>query len=280
MFADILPTGEFGERWTFLTNERLFVLSPNGADGEAGVDFELALESVQDAEVREYVGSSTLIVSDEEQGHEVARFSLGSHHEASDLCNYLKKIVEERPKGKRMEEIRPPVTRRPEHRCSKCGRALGRWSEVCPYCIDRRQIVRRLFSFLLPYLKPAIVGLVLTFLITAMQNMPPYLTKVLIDDVITPGNFSLFPIVIAILVGVYVGSAVVSVFRSYIMQWLGNRVLLDLRIRLYDHLQMLRLSYYNRRQTGQIMSRVTGDLQRLQYFISEGFQQILTNLLQ
>jgi ATP-binding cassette subfamily B protein len=55
-------------------------------------------------------------------------------------------------------------------------------------------------------------------------------------------------------------------------------VLLDLRIRLYEHLQMLRLSYYNRRQTGQIMSRVTGDLQRLQFFIAEGFQQILINI--
>ncbi|MHC4591781.1 MAG: ABC transporter ATP-binding protein [Planctomycetota bacterium] len=279
LLADILPTGEFGETWTFLTSQRLLVLSPNGVDELADVSFEMPLDEITDAHLHNYVGSSALVVTDESHGHEVARFSLGSHHEASDLCNYLKEIVKERDSGKDIEEMRPPATRRPEHRCSKCGRALGRWSEVCPSCIDRRQILARLFSYLLPYKWYALLGLTLTLAITMLQVTPPYLTKVLIDDVIRPSNFSLFPVVVGILIVVYLGSAAISVFRSYTMQWLGNRVLLDLRIRLYDHLQMLRLSYYNRRQTGQIMSRVTGDLQRVQFFIAEGFQQILMNIV-
>ncbi|MCK4376430.1 MAG: hypothetical protein KAX19_13925, partial [Candidatus Brocadiae bacterium] len=279
LFADILPKGEFGERWTFLTNKRLLTLSPNGEDGEADLEFELPLGEVEDAEVREYVGSSALIVSDQDVGHEVARFSLASYHEASDLCHCLKEVVRERKAGEPIDKVPPPPPRRPEHRCSKCGRALSRWSETCPHCVDRRQILMRLFCYLLPYRWFAALGLTLTLAITAMQLLPTYLTKVLLDGVFIEGRLGLFPVIVGVLIGVHIGSAVISMFRSYVMVWLGNRVLLDLRVKVYDHLQMLRLSYYNRRQTGRIMARVTGDLSRLQYFIAEGFQEILINLV-
>jgi len=279
LFADITAEGDFGESWTFLTDRRLMVMSPNGREGEGEVTFQLPLEDIKDAEIREYVGSSALIISSEDEGYEVAHFSLGSHHEASDLSTYIKAIIEGQGSGKTVEELRPTATRRPEHRCAKCGRALRRGGEVCAYCIDRRQILMRLFSHVLPYKWVALVGLSLTFMITALGLMPPLLMKAFIDEVVTKSNMAVFPLVVGALIVSHFGSAVVSMFRMYTMQWLGNRVLLDLRVKLYDHLQMLRLSYYNRRQTGQIMARVTGDLNRLQYFIIEGFQEILVNVV-
>ncbi len=279
LLADITASGDFGERWAFLTNKRLMVFSPNGREGEADVAFEMSLEQIEDAEVREYVGSSTLIVSSEEEGHEVARFSLASHHEAADLVHCLKEIVRERKAGKPIDKIPPPPPRRPDHRCSKCGRALGRRSETCSYCQDRRKILARLFSYLMPFRWYALLGLSLTLLITAVQLVPPILTKQLVDKVIPNRDLSLLGVIVGVLVGVYVGSAVISIFRTYIMSWLGNKVLFAFRVQLFGHLQLLRLSYYNRRQTGRIMSRVTGDISRLQYFISEGFQQILMSLV-
>jgi len=279
LFADIGSSGEFKERWTFLTNQRLFVLAPNGKEGVADTEFEMPLGEIASAKVREYVGSSALIVSNQEEAREVVRFSLGSHHEAWDLCHYIDEIVKERGSGKPIEEIRPAATRRPEHRCSKCGRALSRWSETCPYCIDRRRVIGRLFSYLRPYIPFAIVGFSLTVALTGTQLVWPLLLKVFTDDVVGAKNLTLLPLIIVIWAGVQVGAALISVFRSYVMQWLGNKVLFDLRVELYDHLQLLRLSYYNRHQTGQIMQRVTGDLQRLQYFIAEGFQDVLVNVI-
>ncbi len=278
LYSDITPGGDFGERWTFLTTRRLLVLSPDGLDGRASVEFELPLEEVEDAEVRQYVGSCALVVTGQEEGYEVARFSLNSHQEASNLVHCLKEIVRERKAGKPIDKVPPPPPRGPEHRCSKCGRALSRWSETCPYCVDRRRILMRLLSYLGPYKWFAFLGLTLTLGITALSLVPTGLTKFLLDDVFLGKKLWLFPVIIAILVGVHLVSAVVSIFRSYVMEWLANRVLLDLRIKVYDHLQLLRLSYYNRRQTGNIMSRVTGDLSRLQYFIAEGFQDIVINL--
>jgi ATP-binding cassette subfamily B protein len=60
---------------------------------------------------------------------------------------------------------------------------------------------------------------------------------------------------------------------------LGNRLLLDMQVDLFDHLQMLPLAYYNQKPTGDIMSRVTADLQRIQQFVVEGFQEILVDIL-
>ncbi|MFO7956687.1 MAG: ABC transporter ATP-binding protein [Candidatus Brocadiia bacterium] len=278
LFADILPSGEFGERWAFLTNRRLMVLSPDGTPEEAELVFQMPLREVEDAQVREYVGSSALVVTGPEEAHEVVRFSRGSHQEASDLCHRLREAVEERKAGKDVDHIPPLPPRRVAHRCPNCGRALRRAGDPCMHCSDRRRILVRLFSHVLPYKWYALLGLGLTLSMTALQVVPPYLNKVLVDDVIRNRNLSLFAVVVGTLIGVYIGRTVVSTFRTYTMQWLGNKVLFDLRVQLYDHLQLLPLSYYNQRQTGQIMSRVTGDLQRLQYFIAEGFQEILVNI--
>ncbi len=279
LLADISPEGGFEERWMFLTNRRVMVLSPDGEGEAAQMVFELPLEEVKGAELRDFIGTSALIIKDEDEGHEVARFSMGSHHEASDLCHYINKVVEQREEGKAFEEVNKPVTQRPEHRCSKCGRALSRWSEACPHCVDRRQILVRLFSYLVPYLPVALLGLGLTLVFTALSLTPTYLTKVLIDNVIPDKNLSVLTVIVIVLVGVHVASAAITMFRTYVMQWIGNRVLFDMRVQLYDHLQMLRLRFYTQRETGRIMSRVTSDLNRLQYFISEGFQEVLVNVL-
>jgi ATP-binding cassette subfamily B protein len=277
-YADILPDGTFGERWNVLTNRRYLVLAPDPTAEHATVEFEVPFDEITGAETRSYVGSGSVILKCKTGGHEVARYCLGSQHEASDLCYYINEAVRERDAGKAFHEVEPPVTERPQNRCSKCGRALGRWSEVCPHCIDRHQILGRLLTHLIPYRWIAILGLTLTLLITGLNLMPPFLTKILIDDVITPGNSALLPKVVIALITVNIGAAVVSVFRSYVMQWVGQRVLFDMRTELYTRLQMLRLRFYSQRETGRIMSRVTSDLGRLQYFVAEGVQELIVNI--
>ena len=279
LYADIAPGGEFGERWAFLTDRRLFVLKPNGKPDAADLGFNMPLEQIEEAELRQYVGSSALIVRDAQKGYEVARFSLGSMHEAADMSHFINQLVQQRKDGGEASDVALLRTKHAQHRCPKCGRALRRSGEVCEACIDRRKIMLRLFLYLTPYKWLAVLGLVLTIGMTVTNLLPPYLTKVLVDDVVIKGQISLFPIVVGVLIGVYVARSVVSAFRTYVMQWIGNKVLFDLRVQIYNHIQMLPINYYNQRQTGQIMNRVTGDLQRLQYFIAEGFQEVLVNIV-
>jgi len=279
LYADIGPDGDFQESWTFLTNRRLFVLKPNGVPQAADVAFDMPLKQVEEAELRTYVGSSALIVRDAERGYEVVRFSLGSQSEAADLTHYVNQLVQERREGRDTDTVTLLRTKQAEHRCPTCGRALRRAGDVCQACIDRRQTLARLFSFLMPYKWHALVGLALTFALTGTQVVRPLFSKMFIDNVIGQGNTSLFGMIVLAMILIYLSSAAITAARTYVMQWLGNKVLFDLRVRIYNHLQMLPLNYYNQRQTGQIMSRVTTDLSRLQFFISEGFQEILVNLV-
>jgi ATP-binding cassette subfamily B protein len=277
-YADILPDDRFGERWSILTSQRYLVLAPAGPGRQTGtVDFDLPLSEIEDASIRMHIGSGELVLKGKEKAYEVARFGLGSQHEVSDLCYYLNAIAKGSQEGKPFEQIAPPVTERALNRCSRCGRALSRWSEVCVHCLDRRQILLRLFSYLYPYRWMALSGLGLTLLITALNLMPPYLTKVLIDRVIIPRDAPLLPVLVLALVGVNVASAAISVGRALVMQWVGQRILLDMRTVLYERLQMLRLRFYVQRETGRIMARVTNDLGRLQFFVAEGVQEAVVN---
>jgi len=278
LLADIAPDGEFAESWTFLTNRRLLVLAADSRPDAADVRLDMPLEAIEDAQVRRYVGSGAVVVTGPDTTHEVARFSVGSLHEASDLCHCLNAAVRQRTENGKGKKVPPPPPRGPVHRCPKCGRALRKGGDICPFCIDRRRILVRLFSHVLPYRWYALLGLALTLTITALDVAPPILTKILVDDVIIKGNARLLPVMVGLLIGIHALGAVIWMFRSYVMQWLGNKVLLDLRVRLYNHLQLLTLKYYNQKQTGQIMARVTSDLQRLQYLISEGLQEILVNI--
>ena len=278
LYSDIEPTGDFGERWALLTNRRLLVLSPNGQPGRADVVFEMPIEEIEGAEVRNFVSSSALIVRGRDRGHEVARFSFASREEAGDLCYCLNEIAEQRREGRPIERITPPPPRKPAHRCSTCGRALGRHS-VCENCVDRRRLLLRLFSYVWPYRWQAALMFALMCLVTALELAPPYLTKLLVDDVILQQNTALLSWIIGALVITHIGRAVLATARSYVTAWLGNRVLFDLRVQSFSHLQMLRLRYYDQKQTGRIMSRVTNDLTRLQNFITEGFQEVVVNIL-
>ncbi|MFH1708370.1 MAG: ABC transporter ATP-binding protein [Planctomycetota bacterium] len=276
IFADIDTEGRFTEQWVCLTDRRLLVFTPGGDAHDARIIFEMPLDRIAGAEILEYVGSCAFLVRDANKGYEAARFSLGSFHEASDMKHIIQEIIREREAGRPIDKVPPPPAK-PTDRCTKCGRVMRH--EICSHCLDRRKILTRLFAYLRHYKWYAVLGLTLTMAITALGLMPPYLTKVLVDDIIAPRNAGLLPTVILILATTHVFSAIISAFRSYVMQWLGNKVLFDLRVELYDHLQLLRLAYYNKRQTGRIMSRVTGDLGRLQYFIAEGFQEVLINIM-
>ena len=189
LFADISPGGDVKESCVLLTNHRIIPLSPDEAVGEEAIAFEMPLERIEGAEIEKYVGSCALLVKDADKGYEIARFSLASIHEATDIVHMVKEIGRERKAGEPINKVPPPPSR-PDNRCPKCGRALRRRGEVCPHCIDRRQIVTRLLSYLRPYAGRAVLGLVLTLTITGLQLLPPYLTKVLVDDGSTPRTAS------------------------------------------------------------------------------------------
>jgi ABC-type multidrug transport system fused ATPase/permease subunit len=134
----------------------------------------------------------------------------------------------------------------------------------------RGRKLRGLLVLLRPYRGRTALMFVSLVLGTAAALAPPPLAKLAIDEGIVPHNLStLTLVVLAFLFSalVYWGATYV---QTYLVGWVGQRVLQDLRIQLFAHLQTLSVAFYSRRQAGVIISRLTNDVQALDQLVSDG----------
>jgi ATP-binding cassette subfamily B protein len=274
LLSDITPEGDYGERWLLVTDRRVATLAPE--NGKATVEAEIPLCDVRQVRVRDFVGSGSLEIVTEDKAVEVLRFSRSVAPEMQRVQRILRHLTGAEETG---EEGRRKGGGPRAMRCPTCGRALARWSEVCPFCMKKGQLLARLIGYVGPYRTIAIVGFLLSLTLTVLNLAPAYVTRYLFNGVITPRYLPGLKVAVMWLLIMALLRAGVSMIRGYMMEWLGGRVVLDMRTQLYDHMQMLSLGFFGRKQTGQIMSRVTNDIMRLQYFVAEGLQQIIINLL-
>ncbi len=181
--ADLDLDGRYGENWLALTDERLLVVHSNGGSPEVR---SWPLDQVRRIQTRSYVGSGSLMLEMPDGTHELVRFSQGNYFKFSAVPQAVEAAMAEPVEAagdEQTQEAIPP--RRVEH-CESCGRALRPGSKVCPHCIRKRETLWRLFSYVRPYRKTAILGFLLTASMTLVSLLPPLLNGYLIDEVITP----------------------------------------------------------------------------------------------
>lgn len=281
--SDIDDSGNFGERWVFLTKMRLLVLDKEGA-----VSFEFPVQKIKSLEVREFTGNGMLTLEDNDGNlMDVVRFS---RTRSKDFLNVARHAVSllaanggvENGNGRAAKAKVPGGEEGPveQSRCPKCGRALPPWTNVCPACIEKRKVFLRLLGYVRPYWKAAAFSLSLTVAVTLLSLLPPMLLRDLINY-LTEGKGTvvlLTTIPISLLV-VYVASSAASGVRTYAMAWLGEKIIFDIRTQVYRYLQMLSLSFYDRRRTGELMSRVTNDSSNVRYFLVYGSQQLIVDVI-
>ncbi len=277
LYADITAEGRYGDRWFVATDRRVATIA--GQDGEAHVEVVLAWSEVRRLRLRDFIGSGSLEAVTDEKAVELLRFSRSLASQFARAYHILRRLVKEEEGSEGERHRRGPGGGQRALRCPTCGRALPQWSEVCPFCMERGKLMARLLGYLEPYKVLAISGFVLTVGLAVLNLLPAYVTRYLIDHVIKLGDLLGIARVVYWLLAIYVLRTAISGVRGYMMEWLGAKVVLDMRTEVFDHLQMLSLGFFSRKQTGQIMSRVTNDIMRLQYFIADGLQQILINLL-
>ena len=143
---------------------------------------------------------------------------------------------------------------------------MRRWRSTS----GRGRKLRGLLELLRPYRGRTPLMFVALVAGTAASLAPPPLAKLAIDDGIVPGDTgTLNLVVVAFIVSalVYWGA---TYAQTYLVGWVGQRVLQDLRIQLFAHLQSLSIGFYSRRQAGVIISRLTNDVQALDQLVSDG----------
>ena len=140
---------------------------------------------------------------------------------------------------------------------------------------NRGTTARRLISELRPYGGQLALGLFLVVVGALSQAGGPYLIGRAIDRYILRGDVPGLLWTMLILLGVYVAGTLATLGQIRQVGGVGQRVLASLRERIFDRLLRLPLRYFDRRPVGDLMSRVTNDVDTLNQLLSQGFTQLL-----
>jgi ATP-binding cassette, subfamily B, bacterial len=154
--------------------------------------------------------------------------------------------------------------------CPKCSRPLPEDSDVCLGCISKGKTLLRLFEYTRPYKARLVWGAVLTFGGAAIDLIPPYLSIKLIDNVFLKRQVEMFTWLIVALVLARIASAGIQIARGRNVAFLSAKITVAIRQSLFNKLQQLSLSFYDKRNVGSIMSRMTNDTSSLYDVLVDG----------
>jgi ABC-type multidrug transport system fused ATPase/permease subunit len=144
----------------------------------------------------------------------------------------------------------------------------------------RGRKVRGLIELLAPYRWRVVAMFVALLTATAAALAPAPLAKLAIDDGIRRHDVGVLDLIVGAFLLSAVLYAIASYVQTYLVGWVGQRALQDLRVRLFTHLQSLSVGFYSRNRAGVIISRLTNDVEALDQLVSDGvatlFQSGLT----
>ena len=138
---------------------------------------------------------------------------------------------------------------------------------------------RRLFQFVRPYRGRLYLALVAISIGSLLGLAGPYTLQFLIDAVFKNNNVTLLNQITLLLIAIFLLQSVFYFFRSFLLSFIGERVMADLRIRLFSHLQTLSLSFYNERRTGELVSRLTNDVSTVRALVTSDISTALSQIL-
>ena len=143
-----------------------------------------------------------------------------------------------------------------------------------------RLIVSRFWPETKPLRLPLYLSLVFVVLAPLLSTASIWLFKIIIDQVVVPHDFRLFPELAGAYVGLAVVQGIVRFVDQYLATWVSERFVLALRAKVFDHLHRLSVSFFENRQLGDLLSRLTGDITAIEDLLITGSASALTSLLQ
>ncbi len=144
--------------------------------------------------------------------------------------------------------------------------------------LDKRTL-KFLFKYLRKHTKMLLAAIICMVAVTLASLAGPFLVMIAIDDHIMQGDISGLNIIFLFIVLSYGVYWLFSYFQTYISNWIGQTVVGDIREDLYKHIQDLPMDFFNKHNTGDIMSSVTHDVNALSDLVSTGFVHLLSDML-
>jgi ATP-binding cassette subfamily B protein len=268
-FSDLAPDGTFGEQFLALAGDRLLIFSSDGETPE--LVKEVPFSDVKSTEIETLVGGAVLRAVVQGRREDLLSFS----HAMSEAFGRVRIQLDALIEGKPLPEVEERAKR-----CASCGLFLGEYTRVCPRCLRRGATLRRLLGYASPYTGRMVLIVSLMVGSVAAGLVPPYLTAILVDNVLSPrANYHL---VIWLVLGLAVAGVAhtgMEIWRGRVTAWLGARISFDIRAQLYERLQWLSMRYYDHHPTGTIISRLSQDANGIQDLLAFALPFMVVNIL-
>ncbi len=274
VFSDLEKDRRFGRQWLVVTPERVLIVPEKGSGGPV----EVPIAEIEAVRTESLVGGGQL---------EIERFSAPTL-----FVPYSSSMAEKFSEvALGLEQLRKKAplvisTQLDPTRCKSCNRLLPEKDGICPACISRLATLKRIAAYMRPYKARAAVLAFSSIATTGAELLPPLITRRIVDDVLVPAEgstatvdqrFALLGLLVLALVAIRCVSWAAEWVHGWVASWLGAQVTADIRSELYRRLEMLSLQFYDKRQAGALMSRVTRDTGRLQEFLVDGLPYLVIN---
>ncbi len=141
---------------------------------------------------------------------------------------------------------------------------------------DPRQ-VRRILAYVRPYLPQVALALFFILAVTLLANLIPLVFKYAVDAALAPkepkpleARYQALVLAALVFLGLKLGESLFRFAEAYLLAWIGQKVLYDLRRDLFDKLMRLHVGYFDRTPTGRVLTRMTSDVDAIHQFITGG----------
>ena len=138
-------------------------------------------------------------------------------------------------------------------------------------------LLKRVFSYLAPYWKQFALTLLCIVFSSIMSLMPSILTGKIIDEGLIGRNFEKLIFYIVLSLAVTAGANLIGVAESYLNTWIAQHITFDMRNQMYSHLQNMSQRFFTSNNQGDIITRMTSDIDGVKTVISGTFTSILSN---
>ncbi len=261
--SDLSADGSFGEQWLLIDRDLLMVLTLE--KGSVRLVFRIETGLIEDSQLEPAVGNGLLKVTLGGQAQILMHFTNELTEQFALVGHYLRQR-----KSDGRETPAPDFTKEGQ-RCLSCGkRLLDPSLKVCPNCIKRGQVMRRLFFMARPFWGLGAIHLGLMLGGVLVDLMPPYLTRVLIDDVLTKQtHVDWLGWLVAGLLGLQIVRVSITISDALLTNRLSSSFAAGVREKMFAHLKRLSQEFFDRNETGRLLTRINQDTEELQGLINQ-----------
>ncbi len=270
--GDLGLDGKYAQTVLFVSEKRFFVTDAS-LDGGIRAYVHTDVEKI---EVKRMYGNARLSVTFK-SGEKCKAFR--STYAVASLCDAAALFIEHMSTGTAdlagELDIVDATYEKMMSVCPKCGRTLLRPGADCIQCQSKKNLAGKLLKYVKPETGRLLFSLLLSLITTGMALVPPYITSILVDDILPNNNKEMLNIVVLVLFGTYIVQHLIGVFRGYMLRVSGDNIVRDLRNDVYRKAQYLPMKFYDKTSTGSVINRISGDTATIQGFMLRISQEVV-----